>query len=856
MDPLPIDGLIPEILAALRPARPQGSLVLEAPPGAGKTTRVPIALCQSGLISGTVLVTEPRRVAAKMAAHRVADERRLKLGEEVGYRVRFDDCATPRTGLVYLTEGMLLREIERDPYLSGVGAVFFDEVHEMSADLEMLMALALRATQKHPALRLVAMSATLNADRWVSFLGGAPRITATGRAFDVEVRYQSSLDTRPLPIQVRSTLTSQDLPEGDVLVFLPGSREIRATEEALAERPSYEVMPLHGDLPLEAQAKVVRGGGAKRRVILATNIAESSLTIPRVTTVIDSGLARVARYEPESSLTVLDVQEVSQARAIQRAGRAGRTAPGVAVRLYTKGNFQARPEQDTPELFRRNLSDLVLLLRSLGLRPEELTFPSQPGPGTFRHAEQELTWIGAISPEITEVGRALLRYPLPVRLGRALLRARELGTYEEACLAVALLSERDIWRAARVSFEDQRNTHIELCDSDLEHRMGLFWEAQGENFRPATLRSLELDEGAVRSVEQLRRQLLSMDRNAADPREITREEGLMRAFLTAFPDRVAERRGQGKDLILSSGTMAQLSNTSGVQSARHLLALDLAAPRGKSRAAVVNLAARVDLDLLMRELGHLVEPIEQYSWSEEKARVIEESSLVLGKVAIDKQIGNAQPSPGATQVLVAALAKKGPATFDPKGLIDTLLIRLGLLQKFCPDVLSKLQEGERAALSERLASREKTLLFALEQAALDETTLEGVLAKDLAESLLHGLPDSVRESLTRDLPEKVRLSGGLLVDVHYEVDRPPWIEARLQNFFSILETPSVCRGRLPLQVHLLAPNFRAVQVTSDLPGFWERHYPSLRRELMRKYPKHLWPEDGRTASPPTPGKIR
>ncbi len=851
---LPIDVVIPEVLAALVKPRHSGSLVLEAPPGAGKTTRVPFAITQAAWCTGQVLVTEPRRIAARLSATRVAEERGLTLGREVGYRVRFDDRATHDTRLVYLTEGLLLRRLLADPRLAGVSAVVFDEVHEQSADLEIALALLTHQQKSQPELRLVAMSATLDAARIAEFWDGAQRLTSAGRTYDVVLEHAARPDDRPLEIQVRSAVRAALDRPGDVLVFLPGAREIRQCEEALGNQFDVEVVPLHGDLPIEAQARAVGGRGARRRVVLSTNVAESSLTIDGVTTVIDSGLARVARHDAWSGIGRLELEEISRARAIQRAGRAGRTQEGHAVRLFTSSNFASRPGQETPELRRSNLSEMLLLLRASGVDESGLALLSELQPNAWLKAEEELNALGALAEGTPNaIGKRMLDFPLPVRLARVLVEGERLGVFDDAALAVALLADRDVLRSTR-SFGSESKGRIEAGDSDLEDRVHRYREAEFERFSGSSLRGLELDPAGVRRVELAYKQLRRLGRstNAASPAV----DALTHALFMGFSDRVAERKATGQDLLLMNGQIARLADTSAVLRAPLLLCLSADAPRGKQSTPLVRLAHRIDADQLLDWASTRIEAREEFQWSAEKERVEESSSLTYGRIALDSSVKNATPSPGAGAVLYKIARTKGAASFDPEARLETLAARLLVLTSHAPETFTVLDEALRLQYlgwaQDPLALAEQALALACEGAVqLGELT-----RLDLAELVEQELPQPVARALRELTPREVILAGGRRLSVHYQTGRAPWIESRLQDFFGMTQTPSLCRGRLPLQIHFLAPNKRAVQVTTDLDGFWERHYPTLRKELMRKYPRHLWPEDGRGARPPEPGKIR
>lgn len=860
MTSLPIDEILPAILECALDRGRVGfpGIIVEAPPGAGKTTRVPIALADAlGASEGQVIVTEPRRVAATLSAVRVAEERGSELGQEIGYRVRFDEKASESSRVVYLTEGLLLRRLMSDPELKGVGVVIFDEVHERSAILDLLLALTTRlAETRKRRLFLVSMSATLDAVALEDYWPGAPRVRSEGRAFPVSVHFEPRPDDRPLEIQVRSAvraaLGASD--SGDFLVFLPGALEIRSAAAALDQFEGIEVIALHGDQPLDEQTRVLRPGGArgKRRVVLATNIAETSVTIPGVTTVIDSGLARVQRFDSFAGVDRLTTVEISQARLIQRAGRAGRTAPGRVFRLFTEASFAARPSSDVPEIRRTSLSETLLILRGFGFAPGDVRWLTDPGASAFERAEEELRSIGALDPDhrLTPVGKRMLELPLSLRPARFVVEAEVRGL-ERVGLLVALLSERDPLQRSREVRGGRESGPSDLLDR-LERVLDV-----GSRVDPERCRYHELDRNAVAQIYRIAKQVdASLGRDRARPAP-DQDAVLTACLLAAFPNRVCQRRGAQTELLSVDGFVAELDRASVVSAGRFLIAVSWDAPERRGATTrtrpVVRLAHSVSEDELMSHLGEQVTPRESYEWNASAERVDVRSGFYLGAVTLDESLARARPGPDAARELMRVLSTKGPKVYDPEARLEGLRVRLSLLKHLGADLLGEEARSELDALGEGLRELDRE---ALEAAGESRVSLAEVVEIEL-DAILEAqrLPRLGRE-LDRLFPREVVLFGGKRLKVHYEEAKPPWIESRLQDFFSMLDTPSVCRGRLTLAIQLLAPNYRPVQVTSDLAGFWDRHYPTLRKELMRRYPKHLWPEDGKTARPPTPGKIR
>ena len=844
---LPIDEVLPDLERAFRSAR---AVVLEAPPGAGKTTRVPWAM-QSWLGDAEVLVAEPRRLAARMAAKRVADERGEVLGERIGYSVRFEEVGGARTRVRYATEGIVLRRLLTDPSLRGVGAVILDEFHERHLATDLLLVLLDRLSRTaRPDLKLLVMSATLDAEPVAQFLGDCPRVRSEGRMFPVSIEFLHKLDDRPLEKQIVSAVRQAvaDEPTGDVLVFLPGAGEIRkakAALEPLSAEAGLLVLPLHGDLPMAEQARAVEPA-KQRKVVLATNVAESSVTVDGVTVVVDSGLARVAGHSPWSGLPTLSLEPISRASSTQRAGRAGRTKPGRVLRLYTKGDFESRRAHDAPEIVRSDLAEALLILHGAGIaEPEKLRFLAEPPKARLDNARELLSLLGAFAPSggLSELGRRLLRFPVSPRLGRLLIEGERRGVAKDAALCAALLAERDIVQNTRVGFGEKAASFGARGPSDVLERVERYREAEDARFEAHRLRNFGLD---VRSVEGVRRTERQLARSLKDSVEgpgsldgVERE--LLRCLLAAFPDRVARRRRRGeRDLVLASGGVARLSEQSVVVDAEFLLALNVEEQRGAtSNQTTVRLASAIEPDWLLEDFASAVKLTDELEWNASAERVERVEKMAFGAVVFDEARGAAPPTPAASAVLAAAARRGSSLSFAKSDAVSSLTSRLRLLREHFPELgFPQLDETSVDATLDLICS--------------GLTSLAELAAVDVPSALLSGLDAAQRRALEQETPERVRLPGGHTVPVHYEADRPPWIESRLQDFFGMPDGPKLCRGKVPLTVHLLAPNQRAMQVTTDLSGFWERHYPSIRRELMRRYPRHPWPEDGRTATPPEP----
>lgn len=767
---LPIDGLLPDILASLAQSP---SLLIEAEPGAGKTTRVPAALL--GAVSGEVLVLEPRRIAARMAARRVAWEFEEELGATVGYQVRFERVAGPGTRLHFLTEGVFTRRLLADPELRGVGAVVLDEFHERHLESDLALALLKRLQRRRPELRLVVMSATLESAHVARFLGDCPVLRSSGRVFDLSVEY-TPYSPAPLHDQV-SGAVEQALREedaGEILVFLPGAAEIRRAAracEASARRRNRIILPLHGDLAPAEQDRAVSPSSVPK-IVLSTNVAESSITIDGVRTVIDSGLARTAAYSPWTGLPTLQAGRISKASARQRAGRAARTAPGRVVRLFSAQDFHARPEFDLPEILRGDLAQLCLALRAMEIGdPREIDWlDSPPGPAV-EHAEKLLDMLMAGG----ETAKSLMRLPLHPRLSRMMSEAASRGVGRAACVAAALIGSGD-----RV----EPNDVLEAMDRPL---------------------------GA--SAQQNLRQLLRLVKPEA-PRSKD-DDALLQSLLMGFPDRVAQAKS-GNRVMLANGTTAEIVGEA--PSYALMLALD-AENRSDKPLPLIRLCARIEPEWLLDRFPDLMREETALVWNRQAERVEAVSRLLYQSLVLQQSSGPPADRPAAGELLAEKALEAGIARFVEEDLLAEFLSRAAFAELEPPDVVLAWKEFCRAFCS------------------FDEL-------KRAAEGFLGWLEQQVGvQRLSERAPKTLRLHGGRQVRIHYERGKPPWIAARLQDFFGMNESPRLGPGRTPVVLHLLAPNQRPVQTTTDLAGFWKRLYPQVRRELMRRYPRHAWPED-------------
>ena len=855
MQALPIDAAVPRVLAAFAEAR---AVVVDAAPGAGKTTRVPRALLDVVPADKKVLVLEPRRIAAKMAALRVASEMGERPGETVGYAMRFEEQVGPATRLVFLTEGVLTRRLLRDPDLRDVGAVVLDEVHErhLEGDLALALLLHLRATRR-PDLPLVAMSATIEAGRFAARLGDAPIVRSEGRMFDVAIEHAERTDSRDLALRVVSAVrrVTDEGPAGDVLVFLPGAAEIRGAMDALgplAKTADLVVLPLHGSLSIEEQTRAIRPAD-RRKVVLATNVAESSLTIDGVVCVVDSGLANVASHSPWSGLPTLRKSPVSKASLAQRTGRAGRTRPGLCLRLFTRGDFESRPDHDSPEIARADLAFAVLLLAAAGVTDvASLPWLDAPPAQAVASAEKLLGWLGAFDERrrLTAVGRRMLDFPLHPRLARVVAEAEALGVGRDGATVAALLGERDL---VATSFREggPRTAHALGRDgthSDVLAALAAYRGAEGG--RGA------LHPARVAAVARAEKQIAGALRRGATDTHLLREEReekLRQALLMGFPDRVGRLRRPSNDtrrsereILFAGGGTGALAAESGVEGVDLVIAVDAEERHeGRGPRTLVRAASAIEADWLLDRFTDRIDDRMDVEWNEgaERAEVVRR--LMFEGLALEEKAARPEGEALvlASKELARAARAKGWRSFVSGDDLDRFLMRVRFANKHWPDAgLPEIGEPQIVALLDGLCEGRRSF-----------AELRGA---DFVSAIRNVVPPAGARRLAEIAPDAVVLPGGRKAKVTYSEGAAPFLESRLQDFFGMRQGPSAAMGRVPIVLHLLAPNYRAVQVTTDLAGFWERHYPGIAKELRRKYPRHAWPEDPLTASPPVAGRPR
>ncbi len=811
---LPIDDAIPDLLAALKS---RGRAVLQAPPGAGKTTRVPLAMLDAGLCSGKIVMLEPRRLAARAAAERMAETLGQRAGETVGYRVRGETKTSKSTQIEVVTEGILTRMLQSDPDLPGVGAVIFDEFHERSLNADLGLALCLEvAGALRDDLILLAMSATLDAEP-VGQLMDAPLVSSEGRSFPVDMRWLK----RPLGAQARRLDALVDLVEqaeretrdtgGEMLIFLPGEGEIRRAGAALTGRlpKDCSVHPLFGAMPFAAQRKAIAPAEQGRKVVLATSIAETSLTIPDIRVVVDMGQARRARFDPGSGMSRLVTEKVTRAEATQRAGRAGRVAEGVCYRLWAKGEEGALSAYPPAEIEAADLTDLALELALWGAEPDDLAFLTQPPEGTLAEARALLAMLGALdgNGRITDHGRALAALPLHPRLGHMLVVAGA-----DAATLAALMAERDPLKGAPTDLM----LRLEALRDVKSFRQNRVWQ---------------VNSGVL-------------DRIRTEAKRLRAQAGQVAGHLSAssmaalaYPDRIGQRRkGDVPRYVLSGGKGVVLESDDTLAAAPYVVAIDT---DGNPREARVRMAVQISEREIRDLFSDQIEWVETCEWSKRDRRVVARRQERFGAITLDDRVWKAVPEGAVAQAMLDGVRDLG---LRLEGAAARLAARVELVRAGGADLPDFSTDGLMAALDEWLLP----MLPGVRNA-------DDWKRFDLLPALRARLDWGKTQELDRLAPGSFETPLGRKVAIDYG-GAVPEISVRLQELFGVTRHPVV--GGEPLKITLLSPAQRPIQITRDLPGFWAGSYADVRKDMRAQYPKHPWPEDPTQADPTLRAKRR
>ena len=840
MHSYPIDPVLPALTAALLR---HPSVVLHAPPGAGKTTRVPIALLNAlPPEQGRILMLEPRRIAAVSAARWMARSLGEQVGETVGYSIRFDTKRSEKTRIEVVTEGILTRRIQSDPGLDGVAMVIFDEFHERSihADLALALCLDIRK-QLREDLKILIMSATLDCGPIAALLDNAPIISSEGKAYPVAERYLAD-NAGLLPARIAAAArTALQEAHGDILVFLPGAGEIRTAVRDLhgslnLNEDRITLHPLYGDLPFEEQERAIVPSKDHRKIVLATNIAETSLTIEGVHAVIDSGLTRVLRYDASSGMNRLKTVSVSRASAEQRKGRAGRLGPGVCYRLYSEHDFQGMQPFTQPEILVSDLAPLALELFAWGVKdPQTLKWLDPPPAVAWDAGLQLLKDLGALdhSGSITQTGRAMALLPLHPRLSRLMMRAQELDCTGLGADLAALLSERDIVR--------RTTGDRSLKEPDISERIDML-----QQWRVGTITMENVDPSALRTVERTSKQLLRLMRERPENsgRDMLDPDAVSRLLLSAFPDRICKRRDDGGGrFVLAQGRGVRLSLDSRLNNSPYLVAVTVDA--GEKAEGIVHVAAPVTEELIRNECAPSIRTIRKVAWDKKENRVAGAVEERLETLLLSQKTFTPTEEESAPILCDVVRTDPGLLVFNSEARqfqARTALIRRAFPEETWPDLSN-----------EQLFARPETWLLPW---LVNMRTAQSLGRLNVLQALKALLSWEQLRLLDERAPMSLLVPSTSRITLDYTTGAVPILAVKLQEMFGLADTPVIASGRVPVLLHLLSPARRPIQITQDLRGFWNTGYGEVKKELKGRYPKHPWPDDPWNAVPTRKAKPR
>jgi len=854
---LPIYELEDRLMAALRA---QGRLIVQAPTGSGKSTQVPQMLLNHGLLgAGEVVVLQPRRLAARMLAKRVAEEIGTKLGEIVGYQIRLDSRVSQATRIRFVTEGILLRQMSFDQSLRGISAIIFDEFHERHLYGDITLARALQIQQStRPDLKIIVMSATLDAALLKNYLAPCEVLTSLGRTFPVRIEYlPKAVDFEHDPVWVVATRECERIAAqgaGDILVFMPGAFEISRTVQDIQGSHAlrgFVCHPLHGDLPPDQQDRAVARYDT-RKIIVSTNVAETSLTIDGVTAVVDCGLARVARYDPHRGINTLLIEKISVASSDQRAGRAGRTAPGVCVRLWTEREHAQRPLQELPEVKRLDLAEVVLTLKAAGI-DDISNFPwlEKPEPRALERAETLLADLGALggrhaplddSPraeradhlKITETGRRMLRFPMHPRYARMFLAAQDFGCVRPVALMAALTQGRNFFlrNVDKRTAEAREELFGEEHESDFFLLMRAWRYADKAGYNPEALRRLGLHVQGIRQVGPLFAQFLEIAQGEGLDIAEKRLDGVAvrKCVLVGFSDHLARRLDQGTlRCELVHQRKGVLARESGIDRAPLLVAAEITEIESRGEVnTLLNLCTAVEEAWLRELFPGDFQDAGGVAYDATARRVLARKERKFRDLVLESKQTAGEPPEGEAAALLAREVRAGRIVLSEwNETVEQWIVRVNCLAKWWPELeVNPITDADRAMLIEQVCygsygARE------LKDKPVMPVLRDWLLAEQLA-------------VLDVYLPERLVMANGRKARLTYVKDGPPVLSARIQELYGVNSTFSLGHGRVPVKIEVLAPNQRPIQVTDDLSNFWREQYPKIKPELSRRYPRHEW----------------
>jgi ATP-dependent helicase HrpB len=841
---LPIFELESQIVDALRK---NSRLIVQAPTGSGKSTQVPQILLDHGFLGdGQVVILQPRRLAARLLAARVAHERDIELGDEVGYQIRFENVTAEKTRIRFVTEGILLRQLIDDPQLRNISAILFDEFHErhLYGDITLARALQLQQTSR-PDLKIAIMSATLDMANLEKYLAPARTLTSAGRVYPVTIEYL------PKPVRAEDyavwDLAADELAriasqtEGDALIFMPGKFEIDRTISAIrASRVSdrFVALPLYGELPpAEQDAALARY--AKRKAIVATNVAETSLTIEGVQTVIDSGLARIARFDPRRGINTLLIEKISRASAEQRAGRAGRTAPGHCLRLWTEQENLGRAAQELPEVKRLDLAEVVLTLKASGIDDiANFRWLEPPESKALERAEQLLIDLGALEDKsqgkITSLGRRMLAFPVHPRYARMFLAAENHNCVPQVALIAALTQGRNLLRRAESKQvrEDRDDLFGGETDSDLFVLMRAFRFAQRNQFDPRRCSRLGINVAAAREAQQLSEQFLNIARgeklNVAEAE--AKPGAIQRCILAGFPDQVAIRFDKGTlRCALVHNRRGLLARESAVRDAPLIVASEIREVESsdKELQTLLTLATRIEEDWLRELFPEAFCEEEVVRFDQTQRRVIGRRETRFHDLVLRSETASEVSAEKAATILAREVFDGNLALKNWDNSVEQWIARANFVAENFPEMeFPRIDDAAKLSL--------------LEQICHGARSYREIKERDVWPVVKSWLGAAQQQALDDLAPERFKLPGGRSAKISYTESKTPTISARIQDLYGLQKNITIGRGKIPLRIQVLAPSNRPLQITDDLENFWRETYPKIKKELQRKYPKHEW----------------
>lgn len=845
---LPIFSVKQEILSALS----KGSLVITAPTGSGKSTQVPRFLLEAIPENGRILILQPRRLAARMLAERVAFEMGVKLGTAVGYQTRYEKVFSSNTRLLFITEGILTRMLASEPSLPGISAIVFDEFHERSINTDLGVAMA-RHTKEHlrPDLKIVVMSATIDADPICSFLGNCTQIHAEGRIFDVEISYCTPeiklLGPSMGAAKVLASLIASGK-EGDVLIFMPGGYEIRKTIEAcqfIKTGEKIDYLPLYGDLPPEAQ-RMVMNPSSNRKVIVATNIAETSLTIPGVRHVIDSGLARFNKFDPVRGVDSLETAPIAKDSADQRSGRAGREAPGTCQRLWTWLEQSAKPSRTIPEIRRVDLAEAVLAVNAFGFHdPANFPWFEAPPQRPLQGAQTLLEQLGYLHPNcggLTELGRKLSSFPAHPRLSLLMWLGACSGCFNFTAWAAAILSERPLITSGtspRVLNKERRHAAkqkakaVHLPASDFLAFISLAEAAKDAGFAPDFCKGAGINPGAARDVCRAANDFISQGKKAGwDTKEAEAPElEFLKCILRSFPDRIAKRHDFGTLACdLPGGRHAELAKESVARDEPIFVAAEMreiSASGTQATKLILSLASGIEEDWLLDFFPDDWEDLDQVFWDERRQQVVRRQTLSCLGLILEEKLRNDPDPEKAASILAQQLMKENAQIPNWDENVQRWIDRVRWTAALFPQENLPVYD-------------DKDKLEVLKMLCSGETSLKSLKNKDTFSIVKMRLSYNQQQFVEKMAPAFLMLPNGRRMKIEYIPGQTPKGRSRIQDFYDLPQTPSVAGGKVKILLDILAPNQRTVQITDDLDNFWKVLYPKIKPELSRRYPRHLW----------------